>query len=139
MSWYNANLLEFLGIATPQPLGFVEQRFFGLRQKAYFICEHIAGRSLADLSDSEIQQPEMLQQISELFEKLHLHRIYHGDLKASNLLVDEQQKIWLIDLDAMQQITKTGFKRLHKKDQQRFLRNWPVGETRHLLTKAIKA
>lgn len=139
VSWYNANLLEFLGIATPQPLGFVEQRFFGLRYKAYFICEHIAGRSLKDLSDSEIQQPEMLQQISDLFEQLHLHHIYHGDLKATNLLVDNQQKIWLIDLDAMQQITKTGFKRLHKQDQQRFLRNWPVGETRHLLTKAIKA
>ncbi|ODN65557.1 3-deoxy-D-manno-octulosonic-acid kinase [Methylophaga muralis] len=139
VSWYNANLLEFLGIATPQPFGFVEQRFLGLRQKAYFICEHIVGRSLADLSDSEIQQPEMLQQISDLFEQLHLHHIYHGDLKATNWLVDNQQKIWLIDLDAMQQITKAGFKRLHKEDQQRFLRNWPVGETRHLLTKAIKA
>ncbi|HCD06097.1 MAG TPA: hypothetical protein DEQ60_12335 [Methylophaga sp.] len=139
VSWYNANLLEYLGIATPRPLGFVEQRFLGLRQKAYFICEHIVGRSLAELDDSEIQHPEMIQQISELFEQLRRHHIYHGDLKATNWLVDNQQKIWLIDLDAMQQITKTGFKRLHREDQQRFLRNWPVGETRHLLTKAIKA
>lgn len=138
VSWYNANLLEYLGIATPRPLGFVEKRFLGLRQKAYFISEQIAGRSLADLADAEIQQADMLQQISELFEQLHRHHIYHGDLKATNLLVDQQQKIWLIDLDAMQQITKTGFGRLHKKEQQRFLRNWPVGETRHLLSKAIK-
>lgn len=139
VSWYNANLLEFLGIATPPPLGFIEQRFFGLRHKAYFICAHIAGRSLAELADSEIQQPEMLQQISEIFEQLRLHHIYHGDLKATNWLVDHQQKIWLIDLDALQQNKKTGFACQHQQDQQRFLRNWPEGETRRLLAKAIKA
>ena len=139
VSWYNANLLEYLGIATPRPLGFIEQRFMGLRHKAYFISAHIAGRSLADLPESELQREEMLEKISVLFEQLRRHHIYHGDLKATNLLLDEQQKIWLIDLDAMQQITKTGFTRLHKQDQQRFLRNWPVGETRHLLSKAIKA
>src|SRR5690606_22325046 len=114
VSWYNANLLEYLGIATPQPLGFVEQRFFGLRREAYFICQYIAGRALADVSDSEIQQLEIVQQITELFEQLRRHHIYHGDLKATNFLVDQQQKIWLIDLGAMQQITTTGFQRLHQ-------------------------
>lgn len=139
VSWHNANLLEYLGIATPQPLGFVEQRFLGLQRKAYFICQYIAGRSLAELADAEIHHPEMLQKISKLFEQLRRHHLYHGDLKATNLLVDSQKEIWLIDLDAMQQVNRTDFARLHQQDQQRFLRNWPAGETRKLLTKTIKA
>lgn len=138
VSWYNANLLEYLNIATPAPLGFVEQRFFGLRGKAYFICQHIAGRSLGELSARELQHPDILQQLTDLFSQLRRHHIYHGDLKATNILVDQQNKIWLIDLDAMQQVSEHEIQRLHQRDQQRFLRNWSAGETQTALARAIR-
>lgn len=138
-SWLQANLLEYLGIPTPQPLGFVEQRIFGLRYTAYFICRHIPGRTLLELKEKELQAPEIVQQLADLFAQLRRHRISHGDLKATNFIVDPQGKLWLIDLDAMQQVPAKIFDALHQADQQRFLRNWTTDKHHALLAEAIQA
>lgn len=138
-SWLQANLLEYLGIPTAQPLGFVEKRIFGLRHTAYFMCRHIPGRTLLELKDKELQTPEILQQIQHLFSQLRRHKISHGDLKATNFIVDPSGKLWLIDLDAMQQASEKNFAALHQADQQRFLRNWSTDKHRQLLAETIQA
>ncbi|NVL32130.1 serine/threonine protein kinase, partial [Pseudomonas syringae pv. actinidiae] len=42
-SWREGNRLMFLGIATPKPLAVQEQRFLGLRSKAWLVTEFIDG------------------------------------------------------------------------------------------------
>ena len=119
-SWLAGHRLRFLGIATPRPLALIEQRFGPLRGRAWLIVEHCAGASLA-------QRPPAighLAPVRELFARLGAARLGHGDMKASNLLW-EDDRICLIDLDAMRQHRDgAGFRRARRKDRKRFLRNW---------------
>ncbi|MCC5796458.1 MAG: hypothetical protein JJU48_03935 [Methylophaga sp.] len=139
VSWLNANLLEYAGIRTPAPLGFVEQRWLGLRHRAYFVCSHVEGRALLDLTDVELAEPDLLAQLKELFSKLRQHRLVHGDMKANNLLVDANGQLWLIDLDALRQMPANTFARLHQIDQHRFLQNWQGRDIEHQLKTVIEA
>lgn len=123
-SWLNANLLNYVGIATPKPLGFLERRILGLRHRSYYVCSNLVGKPLLELSDEQLQAPTLLKQIGELFFVLRQNQIVHGDMKANNLLVDEDGKLWLIDLDAMRQVKDKKFNLLHEQDKQRFMANW---------------
>lgn len=138
-SWLNANLLEYAGILTPQPLGFVEQRWLGLRHEAYFVSRHVMGRSLLELSDDELLKPELQQQLRKIFVSLRQNQLIHGDMKASNLLVDAEGQVWLIDLDAMRQVSSRRFTALHQRDQERFMQNWYEREIESELKKLIEA
>ena len=138
-SWLNANLLEYAGIATPQPLGFVEQRWLGLRRRAYFVSRHEVGRPLLALSDTELREPVLQAQLKNLFFSLRQHCLVHGDMKANNLLVDADGQLWLIDLDAMRQVRSGKFTELHEQDQRRFMQNWHGREIGSQLKKVIEA
>ena len=139
VSWLNANLLEYAGIRTPAPLGFVEQRWLGLRHRAYFVCKHVAGRALLTLTDAELAEPQLCDQLRTLFAKLRQHRLVHGDMKANNLLVDANGLLWLIDLDAMRQVPAKTFTRGHQIDQRRFLQNWQGRDIEQQLKTVIEA
>lgn len=128
VSWINANLLTYSDIRTPAPIGFVEKRWWGLRRQAYFVSEYVPGRLMGTISAAALKQPPMQAQIKALFGSLRAQCLIHGDLKASNLLVDAQGQIWLIDLDALRQVSARRFQRLHEQDRQRFMRNWANNE-----------
>lgn len=138
-SWLNANLLEYAGIATPQPLGFVEQRWLGLRRRAYFVSRQVVGQPLLALSEAELCEPALLAQLKNLFVSLRQHRLVHGDMKANNLLVDTDGQLWLLDLDAMRQVPSRKFAELHKQDQRRFMQNWHGRDIETQLRKVIEA
>jgi len=125
VSWRNANLLEFIGMPTPKPLGFIEQRTGWFRHTAYFISEYTQAEQLLDVYHRRQPSKDELEQISSIFILLQKCRISHGDMKASNLLIDCDSKVSVIDLDAMQEHGSDRlFQRKHNKDKNRFLRNW---------------
>lgn len=125
ISWRNANLLEFMGIPTAKPLGFIENRIAGLRHTAYFICEYIPAEQLLSVYKERQPTETELQQIKQVFSYMVRAKVSHGDLKATNLLIDEQNNISLIDLDAMKQhSSKTSFEKAFNKDKARFMENW---------------
>lgn len=117
-SWQNGNLLELLGIATPKALGFIEQRFGWLRKSAYLICEYSDGQELIDAYQSRAPSASELEKLKDMFNLLNKYKVSHGDLKASNLLLDKAGVISLIDLDAMKENQDES------KDKARFLKNW---------------
>jgi len=130
VSWRNANLLAFIGLATAKPIGFIENRRFGLRHKAYFICEYIEAQELSSLYAQRAPTESELQQIKMIFAQLEQEQISHGDLKASNLLLDEQGRVLLIDLDAMQGAHHCShtFNKAFAEDKKRFMENWQNSE-----------
>lgn len=129
VSWRNGNLLELMGVASPKALGFIEQRFGWLRKTAYLVCEYTDGQELYDVYQSRSPIDIELAQLKEIFGLLHSYKVSHGDLKASNLLLDKNGVISLIDLDAMHEHSDP--KKLNKalnKDKKRFLKNWQAVE-----------
>ena len=126
-AWANAHRLLLLGIATAQPIAFVEKRFGPLRGTSYFISEHIVGPSLLNLSLAPLQQPvsiAMADKIQKLLLALWQQSITHGDLKASNILIDNDH-CYLIDLDGMRcHRSKRTCSHYVKRDIKRFLANW---------------
>ena len=120
-------LLQFLGIATPAPLGMIEERFGALRRRAFLLNEFCPGISLLNyLSAERVPDDDIAQAITYLFQTLHAMRISHGDLKASNLLWHEN-RVFVIDLDAMtQHASANGYARAWRRDRARLLRNWPA-------------
>ncbi|MHC4619279.1 MAG: lipopolysaccharide kinase InaA family protein [Planctomycetota bacterium] len=90
-SWLHAHRLEMLGAATPKPLAYIEERRGVLVWKSYFVTQHVKGQKLSDLaSDRDAGEQERLKitgQLRGLLEKLGRHRITHGDLKHSNIII----------------------------------------------------
>ncbi|MEX1200412.1 MAG: lipopolysaccharide kinase InaA family protein [Methylophaga sp.] len=124
-AWHYGRLLELIGLPTPKVLGFVEKRFGPLRREAYLISEWAEAQELASYFQDAPPEGKMTRQIDEIFALLKRYRLHHGDLKASNLLIDVSGQIQLIDLDAMRQINnKKRFLVCYRQDLERFQRNW---------------
>ena len=126
ISWCNANLLEFVGMPTVKPLGFIENRQLGLRHTAYFICEYVDAEELSSLYVGRMPSEYELEQVKVIFATLAREQISHGDLKASNFLLNEQGQVLLIDLDAMKgrHRCKHTFDKAFNEDKKRFMSNW---------------
>ena len=127
-SWRAGHLLRHLGVATPEPLAVLEERLGFLRRRAFLVTRHSAGQPLLECLDaSRAPSAEEAEALLEFFRALHLMRIEHGDLKATNLLWHEG-RIWVIDLDALRQHdSRKTYARAWRRDRSRFLANWPEG------------
>jgi len=127
--WLHGHWLGMLNIATPRPLAYFEKRKWSLVWKSYLVTEYVEGQRLYDfLRDTNIteqQQSTVTTHIGELLAKLEKHRISHGDLKHSNILVTDAGPV-LTDLDAMKAHRLDWIFRLYrKKDHARFAKFLP--------------
>ena len=136
VSWQNANMLALLGVATPQPLALLEHRFGPLRRSACLISAYSPGVPLQDWlrQQGEAVIPDWLDRaLLDIFASLAAARVSHGDLKASNFLVEStRRQLLLIDLDAMRlHRCDRRFRRAQRRDLARFLTNWDGAIRRH--------
>ena len=126
VNWRNAHLLGIGGIATPAPVAFIETRWGPLRLGGYYVCDFNPAPSSAKKYESPNGSPPTEQELKwfkALFENMRLARLYHGDLKASNLLVSDTG-IEVIDLDSVKKCTTKNINTRQQKDRDRFLENW---------------
>lgn len=127
-SWSNSHRLRLLGIETAPPVALIETRHFGLKGKAYFLAEHIDAPNMVDFFkqvSGKALRASAVKQMVQLSYRLYLLKISHGDMKASNIIVSENGKPSLIDLDSMQQHVRTASaEKAHVRDLKRFMRNW---------------
>lgn len=126
-SWANAYRLILLGIPTAAPVALIENRNFGLKGRAYFLSEYVEAPDAAEFFlktvDSALQA-QAITNIVNLFYRLFLLQISHGDMKASNIKMVNGAPL-LIDLDSMQQhrLYQPAAK-AHARDLKRFMHNW---------------
>lgn len=127
-SWYNAQRLLALEIATTKPIAILETRFGPLRGwVSYLISEYVPGKTLQDYFKEPVSLEEQLylgEKITQLLAKLASIQISHGNLEASNILVAKAQPM-LLDLDTMRLHRATWRWRLaRRRDWHCFMRNW---------------
>ena len=155
-SWRNALVLEMLGVATPKPFLFLEERLLWVfRRRAYFLCEYIdaedlgkqwgrtetsqrgseeSGEQAVAESDSEVNNSSNIIEAGEivglfrrLFKIMSDYRISHGDMKATNFIVSNN-KLYVLDLDAMRRHeSRSESSRKIRTDLARFRKNWLGG------------
>lgn len=127
--WRIAQKLQMFGINTAKPVAYIESKYLGLRGKSYFITECVDGEDigvyLRHCETDSAKQNGMIKQVCELFAGLKRIAITHGDLKASNLLVNGDDEPVLIDLDGAREHSSINMlQRTSRKEWQRFLKNF---------------
>ena len=123
-SWRNAHWLELLGLLTPKPIAFLEMRWGFLRRRAYYVCEFIEGDSLADELERREPSSAEIRELEKYFATAASDRLIHGDMKATNFFL-HNERLAILDLDAMREESAARWKRLFWRDFTRFSRNWP--------------
>ncbi len=128
-SWSNAHRLQLLEIATPKPIALLEQRVFGfLRGRAFFLSEFADAPDIdaffGATTDKQLRSAAVKHTV-ELFYRLSLLKLSHGDMKQTNIKMLSNGMPLLIDLDSMQQHKRDYFaKKAHVRDLKRFMQNW---------------
>jgi tRNA A-37 threonylcarbamoyl transferase component Bud32 len=109
-----ADILLQADYATARPIAAVEYRSWGVLTKSLYLSEEISGAKTVetfwreDLSalrgiEGYRKRRAFLTSLARIFRSLHSKKIYHGDLKASNILVLDrrariEERFSLIDL-----------------------------------------
>ncbi|GLQ74616.1 3-deoxy-D-manno-octulosonic acid kinase [Vibrio penaeicida] len=92
-------LMRKNGLNVPKPIAANAQKT-GLTYRADIITEKIKNaRDLVDILKSETLEARHYQQIGREIRKMHDLGINHTDLNIHNILMDEQEKFWIIDFD----------------------------------------
>ena len=92
-----------LHLPVPEPIAYRVERHGG-----YYCCDLITARitNSSDLVDILSKEPIASQQwlaIGKCIAQFHKHGIYHHDLNSHNILIDNENKVWIIDFDRGQQ------------------------------------
>ena len=125
--WKMSKHFDQTGISIPRPVAYIEKRFGPFRGKSYFINEYVEAENIFTYITTHpdpVVTKTTEQKVVELFEALRTTGINHGDMKATNLLV-YNENLLVLDLDAAK-MAKSGalFELGYKKDRFRFLKNW---------------
>ena len=124
--WQMSYSFQQAGLSVARPLLMFERRFGPLRRTAYFVSEALDGVELLSnlASFPESEKKLLVKAINDAFLCMKKNRLSHGDLKASNLIWQDG-RLYFIDLDAARHHTsEQSWLSAHKKDCDRFLKNW---------------
>jgi len=144
-SWSNAHRLAMLGIDTARPVALVESRWGPLRREAYFFSDWVQGRDASAIfADADIPvetRDRIAQAIAAMLHKFWRLGLVHGDLKASNVLINAEGRPVILDLDAMYPARcRWQLRRGHARDLKRWMRNWQdAPQTAGMMRTALKA
>lgn len=126
-SWTNGHVLRLFGIPTPRPIACMLAKRGLLVHKAYLLMEKAHGISLTRVArqGEREQLPAALEGFSRRWRELDLLQATHGDMKASNFILDDDGELHLIDLDGLVfHHSRHALKRGQRRDLRRFLQNW---------------
>ena len=95
--------LHQLALPAPQAIAYKIERS-GLTYRADILTKRIehAKDLVAILSENTIDDA-LWQNIGKTIRQFHQKGIYHHDLNAHNILIDDNNKVWLIDFDQGEQ------------------------------------
>lgn len=103
--WLDGRELAAQGLPTPLPRAVVERRIGPFGLCSYLLTDFIPGTSLYRLIRSD-EPPadvaaELAEQVAGIWRQFEALRVSHNDLKPENFQVDDEGRVWLIDLEKM--------------------------------------
>jgi len=115
-----ARVLSSVGIPTPSVGAVVERRIGPFRLESWLVSAHVEGQSLRDLARAGDRETigRLIPQIVDIYARLGRVRAGHQDLKGANLLIDRQERLWLLDLDGLRAFWRSGFFAYHRRDDR---------------------
>ena len=128
-SWSSSWVLEMAFIPTAPAVAVCEDRQSLLSGNRYLLMERIDGQLMTDYVDACAGDMQRLRGIAmefaQLWASLGRLRAAHGDLKATNLIVGNDGRLHLFDLDAFRfGLRGAELKRGRARDWNRFFKNW---------------
>ncbi|MDH5393686.1 MAG: 3-deoxy-D-manno-octulosonic acid kinase [Gammaproteobacteria bacterium] len=108
--WHLLNEMLALGLPVPKPVAasIIKKALF---YQADLITEYIAETStLAERLEKAGLENNIWFSIGACIRSFHENNVYHADLNAKNIMLDEQQKIYLIDFDQCRFRSDGGWK-----------------------------
>lgn len=128
IAWEGAHRLLWRGIHTPKPIAMITCRAGFLPGESYFVSEYLPGTLTSDYFKPRqldvAAGQRVADEISQVLDTLVSHKIEHGDLKATNVLIHEAG-IALLDLDAVRFYrSHFWFRWRANKDHARWMKNW---------------
>ncbi|MGR5179122.1 3-deoxy-D-manno-octulosonic acid kinase [Vibrio mediterranei] len=97
------NTLIEAGVNVPRPIAARAVRT-GPYYRADLFSEKIANaRDLVAILQEKSLSAEMYQKIGQEIRKMHDAQVNHTDLNIHNILIDDQEKVWIIDFDKCHQ------------------------------------
>jgi len=83
----------------------------GLFYQADLVTEYIeSSNTLADVLENDYLDSTIWVDIGQCVRKFHDHSVFHSDLNAKNILLDQNKKVYLIDFDQCGFRTGEGWK-----------------------------
>ena len=136
-SWENAHRLRAYHIATPQPLAMIEERRFGMRQRAWLITAKARGVGAKNYIPDHPDEPE-LERLASVVRAFGDNGLVHGDMKATNFMMTEES-VEVIDLDSMfRPLTGPVLRARVARDRRRFLKNWSDAGLRERFARLLR-
>ncbi|HEY9051414.1 MAG TPA: 3-deoxy-D-manno-octulosonic acid kinase [Gammaproteobacteria bacterium] len=101
--WRLLHAMHDKGLAVPRPVAacvkWNTSRIGGLYQ-AWLLIEKINGaKTLADILATTPAADDIWQAVGKCIRRFHNENIFHADLNANNILLDEHNTVFLIDFD----------------------------------------
>ena len=128
-SWINGNAWRLLGLPTPRPWACVEEKQGPFTVRSFLLTAKDTGKTLLEFARQHQHHPQTLYATAVAFTHVwhawRALRAVHGDLKATNILVDPQGQPSFIDLDSFHFfLPPILYRARFKKDLHRFMQNW---------------
>ena len=98
-------LLQMRALNLPVPRPVAARAYWPAGQLSGFYCADLLletiphCQTLSSLLQQQTLTDAIWCEIGRCIKKFHRHDIYHADLNANNILIDDKQKIYLIDFD----------------------------------------
>ncbi|WP_158972537.1 3-deoxy-D-manno-octulosonic acid kinase [Paraglaciecola sp. L3A3] len=101
-AWKEFNLLHHmanLGLPCPTPIAAQIKRVGLYYQADIILCKIPQAKDVFNILLEKSISPDIWQKIGQTIAKFHQQQIYHHDLNIHNIMLDHNNKAWLIDFD----------------------------------------
>jgi tRNA A-37 threonylcarbamoyl transferase component Bud32 len=125
--WHFAHELPAAGIEVAPPVAMIEQRLGPLRGVSWYVSAYVDGDVCLERLRADPDRPDVAEIAEHLVRTLNLlaeHRLAHGDMKATNIVLRGTRPV-MLDLDATRRYhSRLAHRRARARDRARFMKNW---------------